>query len=156
MKQLIKTTVMAFIAMFAFSIAADAQEWAYQGDYSEGLACVKDKNGKWGFIDEQGKLVGQMWRSVKYFQEGLGAVETEDEYWGYVDKTGKLVIPCKYRAAAWFNEGLSAVTEDYNSYGYIDKEGNVAIPFKYRTAFGNNWKGFPRQCALLFGMTDKL
>lgn len=38
MKQLIKTTVMAVIAMIAFSTAADAQEWAYQGDYSEGLA----------------------------------------------------------------------------------------------------------------------
>ena len=66
MKQLIKTTVMAVIAMIAFSTAADAQEWAYQGDYSEGLACVKDQNGK-------------------------AKVQDENREWRKIDKTGQFV-----------------------------------------------------------------
>ena len=75
MKRTIKLTVMALVAMFAFSTVADAQQkWAYQSDFDEGMACVKDDQGNWGFIDEQGNLVGQMWRNVKYFQEGLGPV----------------------------------------------------------------------------------
>ena len=83
MKRLIKISVMVLVAVFAISTAASAQtrKWAYQSDYEEGMACVKDDQGKWGHIDEQGKLVGQMWRNVKYFQEGLAPVENEDELW---------------------------------------------------------------------------
>ena len=48
--------MMVLLAIFAFQ-NADAQEWAYQGSFSEGRACVKDKNGKWGYIDESGKVI---------------------------------------------------------------------------------------------------
>ena len=51
-----KLLMMVLLAIFAFQ-NADAQEWAYQGSFSEGRACVKDKNGKWGYIDESGKVI---------------------------------------------------------------------------------------------------
>jgi hypothetical protein len=99
---------------------------------------VKDANGKWVHINEQGKLVGQMWRNVKYFQDGLAPVETQDEKWGFVDKTGKVVIPCQYYSVDWFAEGLAAVSKSVDNwlkYGFIDKTGKEVIPFKYRTAY---------------------
>ena len=82
---------MMFVAFVAMCVTANAQKWAYESNYTEGIACVKDANGKWGHINEQGKLVGQMWRNVKYFQDGLAPVETQDEKWGFVDKTGKFI-----------------------------------------------------------------
>ena len=131
--------ILMMMALAAMTMAVSAQQkWAYQSDYDEGRACVKDANGKWGHIDEQGKLVGQMWRNVKYFQEGLAPVENQDEFWGFVDKTGKVVIPCIYFNVGWFSEGLSAValSEDYSiKYGYIDKTGKVVIPLQWEEAY---------------------
>ena len=56
MRRTMKICVMALFAMFAFNLVANAQKWAYQADFNEGRACVKDKNGKWGYIDESGKV----------------------------------------------------------------------------------------------------
>ena len=42
--------------------------WEYAHDFSEGLAAVKDKNDKWGFIDTSGELVIPCrWESVEDF-----------------------------------------------------------------------------------------
>lgn len=139
MKRTSNVLIMALVAVFAFSTVAMAQtKWAYQSNYSEGMACVKNDQGKWGHVDEQGNQVGQMWRNVKYFQDGLAPVETQDEKWGFVDKTGKLVIPCQYFNVHWFSEGLAAVSisADYRiKYGYIDKTGKVVIPFQFEEAY---------------------
>lgn len=98
------------MALAAMTMAVSAQQkWAYQSDYDEGRACVKDANGKWGHIDEQGKLVGQMWRNVNYFQEGLAPVKNQDELWGFVDKTGKVVIPLQWEEAYSFKNGKAKV-----------------------------------------------
>jgi len=74
---------MAFIAMFAFSIAADAQEWAYQGDYSEGLACVKDKNGN--------VAIPFNYTNAYSFQNGKAKVQDENREWRKIDKTGQFI-----------------------------------------------------------------
>ena len=147
-----------FVAFVAMCVTANAQKWAYESNYTEGIACVKDANGKWGHINEQGKLVGQMWRNVKYFQdglapkvvipcqyysvdwfgEGLAAVSKSVDNWlkyGFIDKTGKEVIPFKYRTAYSFSEGLAPVSEDDKTFGYIDKSEKVVIPFKFKKAY---------------------
>ena len=49
MRRTMKICVMALFAMFAFNLVAHAQKWAYQADFNEGRACVKDKSGKWGY-----------------------------------------------------------------------------------------------------------
>ena len=128
MKQTIKISLLAVIAMFAFNTVADAQKWAYQADFVEGRACVKDKNGKWGFIDESGKvIVPCTWRDVKHFKEGLAPVENQDELYGYVDLNGKLVIPCQWENAYSFERGVAKVQiklEDYTRvWKKIDKTG---------------------------------
>ena len=125
MNRVIKISVMVLVAVFAISTAASAQtkKWAYQSDYEEGMACVKDDQGKWGHIDEQGKLVGQMWRNVKYFQEGLAPVENEDELWGFVDKTGKVVIPFNFKNAYSFEKGNAKVQDADRQWRKIDKTG---------------------------------
>ena len=39
---------MMFVAFAAMCVTANAQKWAYESNYTEGIACVKDANGKWG------------------------------------------------------------------------------------------------------------
>ena len=50
---------MMFVAFAAMCVTANAQKWAYESNYTEGIACVKDANGKWGHINEQGN-----WRKI--------------------------------------------------------------------------------------------
>jgi hypothetical protein len=136
MKHSIKISVMALVAMFAFNTVADAQKWAYQASFSEGRACVKDDSGKWGYIDESGKVISPCkWRSNKYYKEGLGPVMDENEKYGYLDLDGNQVIPCQFVYGAHFSEGLAAVAVEGYKYGYIDKTGKIVIPCQWENAY---------------------
>ncbi len=95
----------------------DAQE------FSEGLAAVK-KDGKWGYINEQGKVVVPFQYDVAYiFNEGYAVVGTiehgatrETEEW--VDEANG--VPGHYEPVT--------VTYDACRLGFIDKAGNYT-PF---------------------------
>ena len=57
----------------------------------KGLRRVK-KDGKWGFIDKNGKVVIEpQYDFAEPFSEGLGKVK-KDGKWGFIDKSGKVVI----------------------------------------------------------------
>src|SRR6185503_10002846 len=63
--------------------------------YSEGMLEVVLGN-KWGFADENGKLVIPMkYQQVKYFEKGRALVKLNNK-WGIIDKTGKELAPLKY------------------------------------------------------------
>ena len=65
-------------------------QWEDEGWLSEGLAYVKDSNGKYGYIDEDGKVVIPCkWKEAWSFDEGLAQVQDDNEKWGLIDKTGK-------------------------------------------------------------------
>ena len=95
------------------------------------------KDGKWGYIDNVGKMV----ISARYdlagdFSEGLAAVRSGHK-WGYIDKTGQLVIPFEYFNATRFSDGLAPVRRGEtrnDKWGYIDKTGQMVIPAQYEIA----------------------
>ena len=119
--------------------------------FSEGFAVagkrVANTNGRWGFIDENGKYVIEAnFVMVKPFSEGLAAVvfkESENAYRtvGYIDQSGRIVIPPQFSGEGLsergFSEGLAAV-EVYNDgkhkWGYIDKSGKVVIEPQFALA----------------------
>ena len=73
-------------------------DYDYVMDFYEGLACVRKKDGKYGFIDENGKMVielkdGYICRTA--FYRGLALVEKDGKY-GYIDRKGKVVVPVIY------------------------------------------------------------
>jgi hypothetical protein len=102
-----------------------AIRWADKASsYSEGLCWVKDKNGKYGYVDEKGKLVIPCkWVDVRDFSEGLARVRDDSHKLGFIDKTGRTVIPCKWKGASSFQEGYAWVKADDDKYGFIDKTG---------------------------------
>lgn len=56
MKRIILIVLSAVVLSLVPAAQACAQ-WENQCDYMEGLAAVKDSNGKWGFVNKKGKLV---------------------------------------------------------------------------------------------------
>ena len=108
-------------------------KWMDARPFSEGLAAVKDNNGKWGFIDETGSIVlPYRWNNCfSGFHEGLASVKDVSGKWGYINKRGQLVIPCQWESAYEFSEGLAVVCGPNHKYGYIDKHGQMVIPNKW-------------------------
>jgi hypothetical protein len=100
--------------------------------YSEGLLAVK-QNGKYGYIDTQGKtIIPMQYDNANLFHEGLAAVEIAGRV-GFIDKTGHIVINPRFDASPWFTEGLAAVKVD-GKWGYIDSKGAYVVRPRFNWA----------------------
>lgn len=110
----------------------------YGSSFHDGLAAVRNDEGKYGFIDKKGELVIPMsfdtdeGGEASEFHEGY-AVVCKNEKYGYIDKSGKEVIPCNYSAAFNFSEGMAVVMKE-GKFGFIDANGKEIIPCEYSYA----------------------
>lgn len=105
------------------------------GSFSDGLACVKKKDGdgyKYGFINKKGKIAikAQYSHAPSNFSEGLATVTDDNYKMGYIDKKGNEVIKPQYDMAYSFSEGLALVEKD-GKCGFIDQTGKEVIELKY-------------------------
>jgi len=103
----------------------------FQGarDFSEGLAAV-EKDGKWGFIEPDGRFrVQPAFEAARSYNGGLAATKYDGK-WGYIDPAGQQVIRPQFAKADDFSDGL-ALTDR----GYIDRAGNRAAVARDGTAF---------------------
>lgn len=97
--------------------------------FEEGLAVVKNIDGKFGYIDKSGKEVIECKYDDAYdFSEGLALVTLNNKY-GYIDKNGNVVIPFKYNYARDFSNFMAIICEQ--KYGIIDNNGNEIVPAVY-------------------------
>ncbi len=85
-------------------------------------------NGKWGYINEFGKMViDTQYSYASEFSEGLAMVGQNGNY-GFIDTTGKFIIPLQYKLGSpgynGFNQGRAFVGLGFFSYACIDKAGN--------------------------------
>ncbi len=111
-------------------LETDFDDYDRGGWWSEGMFIVKH-DGKSGFIDRRGNIIGPVFDEVKPFSEGLAAVKYRGK-WGFVDKKGK-PLWFDYDAAGSFCEGLAPV-QVAGKYGYINKEGQMVIQPLYDLA----------------------
>ena len=124
-------------------------QFADGGEFKEGLAPVMVE-GKWGYIDETGKLaIAPQFDIADMFIGGLANVGHRDAGGGFrfgaIDRTGTLVVPEKFKQRLMFFEGLSPMSvpapDDENVtsprllYGYVDRTGEFAIPAKFDWAW---------------------
>ncbi len=97
----------------------------------EGMGAFQ-QNGRWGFVDNTGKVVIQpQFEQVKDFSGGL-ARAYKSLKWGFVDKKGTEIIQFKYQNTDddGFNGGLARVRQN-NQEGWIDDKGVVRIKMQY-------------------------
>lgn len=115
------------LASYSFDMGEGfIKKWKEIREYDEGLAGVRDADGKWGFIDKTGKLVIPcQWKKALFFSEGLVGVQDDNEKWGFIDKTGKVVLPFVWSNVQWFKNGRVRVqTVLGGGWHDIDREGN--------------------------------
>lgn len=101
------------------------------------------KDGKWGYIDRNGKIVIRpQFKEARTFSEGLAVVCVETNYvkrWGAIDKTGKFVIPATlegYGKISDCRDGyISWVDWDNGSTVFFDKTGKKVKTYKSATPF---------------------
>ncbi len=95
--------------------------------FSEGFAYVRFKeNGKWGFINLDGKTIIEPKYEDSYssgFSDGLANVR-ENEKHGYINKKGEVIIPFIYDWGYRFNDGYAIVKQGSRKF-FIDKKGSI-------------------------------
>lgn len=104
---------------------------------SNGL-CQVGRDGKYGYIDENGKLVIPLkYKKASPFSEnGLAFVVRKNGLGGYIDKHDNFVIHPIYESGSTFNFGFAAVSRN-GEYIFIHEDGNKAVDhtFKYASGF---------------------
>ena len=109
--------------------------WIDAGDFSEGVAGVRNATGRWGLIDSGGQLVvPHHWRNLPICQEGAIKIREDRDSeegmrFGFADKTGRMILGFQWEFVSDFHEGLAEITPpDSFQSGFIDKTGQVAVP----------------------------
>jgi hypothetical protein len=102
--------------------------------FAQGLAAVRDENGRWGYINLVGAyVIAPKYQDAGDFSEGLAPVAGDNGEWGYVDTSGHERIAAAFEMAGSFSQGLAAVQVS-GKFGYIDKVGKLAIEPQFKDA----------------------
>lgn len=102
--------------------------------FSEGLASVKNKSGKWGFINSSGDIVIEFkFDEARPFSEGLAGVEQDVYKYGFINSTGDFVInPISgVYSVDSFKEGLCGIRfedkQGRDRAAYINRSGDIVF-----------------------------
>ncbi len=78
---------------------------------TEGLRGIK-KNGKYGFIDDQGRLrIANRYENTKPFSEGLAAIKIRNK-WGFINRDEKINIQPAYEKVSPIDKGYSIIKQN--------------------------------------------
>ncbi len=98
---------------------------------TEGLRGIK-KNGKYGFIDDQGRLrIANRYENIKPFTEGLAAIKIRNK-WGFINRDEKIVIQPVYEEVTPFEKSYSLVKQN-GLYGLLTHDGKLVLSTRYHT-----------------------
>ncbi len=109
--------------------------FAIAGNFSEGLAPVRDDEGGFYYIDTTGNVItnGNRYRLAEDFSEGLAAIQGErfDDKRGFIDRSGNMAIAPQFdsytgKMPGRFQDGLAFVQIN-GKIGFIDYKGNFVI-----------------------------
>ena len=149
-------------------IYEDARGWRL----SECTPFVVKKDGKYGYVDRNGKLLTDFRYSSADYSFGYDiskklAVVCRNGMYGYINEKCEEAIPLQYQFADTFYEGLAAVVKD-NKVGFINENGVEVIPCQYEVHYSNysdgkkglTWNSFEGGNAVLkkngkWGIIDK-
>jgi WG containing repeat len=95
---------------------------------------IWDERGKFGYIDETGKIIIEPQFDVAYpFTEGVAAVRIGDKA-GFINPSGQVVVPLRYHSTYPFSDGVAGVSvvagvgeNQQSPCGYIDHAGQYVI-----------------------------
>ena len=96
-------------------------QFYYAGEFSEGLAAARGKNGV-GFIDATGKIVVPVKGCIAdgnnaKIHKGTAAVMTHDKKYGIISVSGEWALEAKYDKIAYVDNGVYIVIDEECKYG---------------------------------------
>ncbi len=95
----------------------------------EGYRAIK-KDGKWGFVDNQGRLrIPNRYDMVKHFSEGLAPFLLRGK-WGFLNKEDDIIIHPTYENVEPFVNGMSKILMK-KKYGLINKQNELILPCRF-------------------------
>ncbi|HEU5292327.1 MAG TPA: WG repeat-containing protein, partial [Cyclobacteriaceae bacterium] len=98
---------------------------------TEGLRGIR-KNGKFGFIDDLGRLrIANRYEDIKPFSEGLAAFKIRNK-WGFLSRDENIMIQPAYEDVTPFYKGYSIIKQK-GLYGLLTHEGKVVLPARYNS-----------------------
>lgn len=162
MQILIKGSITLSIAIFCL-VVLPVNFYSQNQQKNKVLLPVR-VNGKWGYINERGKIVIEPRFFVAgNFSECLAKVRNDDSWFYYIDESGKTITGKEhYRYADDFSEGLAAVQGESSDdkIGFIDKEGKIVIEPKFDSFTGKPIGNFKDGLAYIYlngkvGFIDK-
>ena len=126
---------------------------------SEAYAIVQNVDGKFGVINQKGKLLLKpIYESITYFFDGFMKIEVGGNY-GLVNRDFKIVLKPIYTSISEFT-GNIAIVEQKSSFGCINKDMELKIKPTYdkiyfqkedflRTTLNGKWGYLDNQCNVL-------
>ncbi len=92
--------------------------------HAEGLLPASRIQGKWGYVDVEGKpVIDALYQAASPFSEGLASVKKEGK-WGYINRHNEVRIPFRFNRAYNFQSGVAVVVEGNDRF-FIDKQGKA-------------------------------
>ncbi|MCU0435504.1 MAG: WG repeat-containing protein [Bacteroidia bacterium] len=111
------------------------------GNFSQGLAWMRDSTGRWGFINRKGEtVIPPVYDRAESFAPDLPVRVRLNNRWGLINAQGQLLQPCIYTYIGPWSEGLALVVSD-GKFGYLNAAGKIAVPINYlydREQLGDN------------------
>jgi hypothetical protein len=112
--------------------------YPFVDDYGEGMLAFRESNdGKWGYMDETGKVViEKKFTGTQHFVEGKAIVQTSELY-GLIDTEGQFIIKPHYNTLLNLEEGHYALGKAIDperpyigsKYAIADSEGHIYTGF---------------------------
>lgn len=120
---------------------------------SEGLRAIR-KDGKFGFIDKEGRLrIANRYEMVQPFSDGLAAIRIRNR-WGYIDHRETLVVQPIYDEVNSFANGVAIVYQDGYA-GLVNNAGKMILPLRYDQITPNEHHRYLLTSGELQGLADE-
>jgi hypothetical protein len=106
-------------------------------NFNQELLPIRAKNGKYGYIDNNGNLIIDfLYDDAQKFSEGFAAVESNNKY-AYIDRNNTFLTPYLFDEAYPFSDGMAKIVKD-SLFGYINETGDIITKPQFVKAYDFN------------------
>ena len=101
------------------------KNYAEHGKFYDGIAWVKNSEGKYNYIKANDELLSDVWYDDAFdFNDGCGVVKYKGKY-NFLNTLGDLVSDNWFKDVKHFSNGFAAVMRNDGKWNFINKLGEV-------------------------------
>lgn len=105
------------------------------GSFSSERLLVKNRAGKFGYVDRLGRqVIDCSWPAAYPFSDERAMVQLQDGGWGFITLEGAYLFDGSWKEARPFCNGRAAVMNEEYEWGFINLKGKLVIPCRWMEA----------------------